>query len=281
MTDKFRNYREVESSIKTDFKDDMSYAEYLDLDRIMSAQHPLSNEHDEMLFIIIHQASELWLKLVTFELAAAIREIEDGNLPRAFKVMSRIKTIIRQLTQSWTILSTLTPVDYLKFRDQLGNASGFQSCNYRLVEFLLGNKNAQVIRVFKNRPKARAALEAALVAPGLYDVVIAHLKSRGLPVSDEVLRRDVSEPYDAQDSVEAAWLEVYRDAEHYFDLYELGEKLVDLEDALQQWRFKHMATVRRIIGHKTGTGGSSGVGFLKKALDTSFFPELMAVRTDL
>lgn len=281
MTRKDPNVRELESSIKTEFKDDMSYADYLHLDQIMSAQHPLSSEHDEMLFVVIHQASELWLKLVTFELAAAIREIEQDNLRHAFKVMSRIRTIMAQLTQSWTVLSTLTPVDYLKFRDRLGNASGFQSCNYRLLEFMLGNKNAQVISVFKDRPKARAALERALAAPGLYDAVIAHLARRGLPIDAEVLDRDVTGHYDAQPSVENAWREVYRDAERYFDLYEMGEKLVDIEDAVQQWRFKHLSTVRRIIGDKPGTGGSSGVKFLQKALDISFFPELLSVRTTM
>lgn len=281
MTEKSKNLREVESSIKTVFKDNMSYGDYLALDSVLSAQHPLTDEHDEMLFIIIHQASELWLKLATFELAAAIREIENGNLRLAFKVMSRIKTILNQLTQSWNILSTLTPVDYLKFRDRLGNASGFQSYNYRKVEFLLGNKNEDVIKVFRSNPQARASLEKILGEPGLYDVVIAHLAKRGLPIDRSVLARDVASHYDPEPSVRAAWLAVYKDAEHYFELYELGEKLVDIEDAVQQWRFKHMCTVRRIIGEKRGTGGSSGVAFLKKALDISFFPELMDIRTEL
>ena len=275
------NYREVEPGIRSTFRDDMAYADYLHLRHVLGAQQMLTDEHDEMLFVIIHQASELWLKLCAFELRAAVREVAEGNLRQAFKVMSRIKTILHQLTQSWDILSTLTPVDYLKFRDSLGNASGFQSYNYRTVEFLMGNKNAQVIRVFESNPGAHAALESTLAAPSLYDVVIRRLAADGLPVDVDVLTRDVRKPYPGYASVKAAWLKVYRDPENWYELYELGEKLVDIEDAFQQWRFKHLSTVRRIIGEKPGTGGSSGVGFLKKALDTSFFPELIALRTEL
>lgn len=276
-----KNYREVEAGIKTEFRDDMAYADYLSLRQVMGAQNMLTDEHDEMLFVVIHQASELWLKLSAFELRAAIREVSDNNLRQAFKVMARFKMILLQLTQSWNILSTLTPVDYLKFRDSLGNASGFQSYNYRTVEFLLGNKNEQVIRVFENNPGAHTALVNTLNAPGLYDVVIARLAARGLPVDQGTLARDVTQPYPYSRSVHAAWLHVYRNPEDHFELYELGEKLVDIEDAFQQWRFKHLMTVRRVIGEKMGTGGSSGVGFLKKALDISFFPELIAIRTEL
>ena len=271
--------REVEDSIKTEFRDDMSYGDYLDLQRVLSAQHPLSDEHDEMLFIVIHQASELWLKLANYELEAAMREIADDNLRQGFKVMSRIKTIINQLTQSWDILSTLTPVDYLKFRDRLGNASGFQSYNYRKFEFLLGNKNAQVMRVFRDKDDIWQSLDRTLRAPGLYDVALGQLARAGLEIAPAVLERDFTQPYEADDSVQAAWLAVYRQHERYFELYELGEKLVDIENAVQQWRFKHLTTVRRIIGEKHGTGGSSGVGFLKKALYISFFPELIDIRT--
>jgi tryptophan 2,3-dioxygenase len=281
MTEKTTNYREVEEGIKSDFRDDMAYADYLNLRQVLGAQRMLTDEHDEMLFVIIHQASELWLKLIAYELRAAIAEVSADNLRQAFKVMSRIKMILSQLTQSWDILSTLTPVDYLKFRDSLGNASGFQSYNYRTVEFLLGNKNEQVMRVFRNNPGAHTALVKTLNAPSLYDVVIARLAARGLPIDDAMLARDVSQPYPGDESVYAAWLEVYRHSEEHYVLYELGEKLVDIEDAFQQWRFKHLSTVRRIIGEKMGTGGSSGVGFLKKALDISFFPELIAIRTQL
>lgn len=281
MTDKPRNYREVEDSITSTFKDDMAYADYLQLAQVLSAQKPLTDQHDEMLFIIIHQASELWLKLATYELRAAIREVGADNLRGAFKVMSRIKMILRQLTQSWDILSTLTPVDYLKFRDRLGNASGFQSYTYRTVEFLLGNKNEQVIRVFKSNPGSHERLVKTLHAPSLYDVVIARLAAAGLPIDAAMLERDVTQPYESDASVHAAWLEIYSNPETWFELYELGEKLVDIEDAFQQWRFKHLSTVRRIIGEKRGTGGSSGVGFLEKALSIAFFPELIEIRTVL
>jgi tryptophan 2,3-dioxygenase len=279
MSDRPRNVREVEDSIKTEFRDDMSYGDYLDLHRVLSAQHPRTDVHDEMLFIVIHQASELWLKLANYELAAAMREVADNNLRQAFKVMSRIKTIINQLTQSWDILSTLTPVDYLRFRDTLGNASGFQSYNYRKFEFLLGNKNEQVMRVFRDKPDVWQSLDRTLRAPSLYDIVLAELARSGIDVAPSVLGRDVTQPYEPDASVDAAWLTVYRQHQRYFDLYELGEKLVDIENAVQEWRFKHLSTVRRIIGEKHGTGGSSGVGFLKKALDISFFPELIHIRT--
>jgi tryptophan 2,3-dioxygenase len=246
---------------------------------VLTAQHPRSDEHDEMLFIVIHQASELWLKLANYELEAAMRELAADNLRQGLKVMSRIKTIIDQLTQSWDILSTLTPVDYLKFRDRLGNASGFQSYNYRKFEFLLGNKNEQVMRVFRDTDDIWDSLDRTLRAPGVYDIVIAELARKGIAVAPAVLERDVTQPYEPDPSVEAAWLTVYRNHERYFELYELGEKLVDIENAVQQWRFKHLSTVRRIIGEKRGTGGSSGVGFLKKALEISFFPELINIRT--
>ncbi|MEM6641122.1 MAG: tryptophan 2,3-dioxygenase family protein [Pseudomonadota bacterium] len=279
--DKPTNYREVEAGIRSTFRNNMAYADYLDLRQVLGAQQMLTDEHDEMLFVIIHQASELWIKLCTFELRAAMREVGDDNLRQAFKVMSRIKTILRQLTQSWDVLSTLTPVDYLKFRDSLGNASGFQSYNYRTMEFLLGNKNAQVIRVFRSNPGAHAALEKTLHAPSLYDIAIRRMAAHGLPVSGDVLERDVSQPYPGYASVESAWLQVYESPDEFYEFYELGEKLVDIEDAFQMWRFKHLSTVRRIIGEKHGTGGSSGLGFLKKALETSFFPELIELRTQL
>ena len=275
------NYRAMEDSIHTDFKDDMSYGDYLCLDQILSAQQPKSEQHDEMLFVIIHQASELWLKLAGHELSAAMVNVKEGNFGHAFKVISRVKKIIRQLIQSWDILSTLTPVDYLKFRDELGHSSGFQSYGYRKIEFLLGNKNASLLTLHTSNKLVHSELKGILEQPSLYDEVMTALHNRGLNIDEAVLKRDVTLPYQSNDSVVNAWLTVYQDPEQYFEYYELAEKLVDIEDAIQQWRFKHMSTVMRIIGNKTGTGGSSGVSFLKKALDISFFPELYDVRTKL
>jgi tryptophan 2,3-dioxygenase len=275
------NYRAIEDSIHTDFKEDMSYGDYLCLEKILSAQHLQSDQHDEMLFVIIHQASELWLKLAGHELSAAMRYVKDGDFGNAFKVISRMKQIIRQLTQSWDILSTLTPVDYLKFRDDLGHSSGFQSFGYRKIEFLLGNKNASLLKVHESNPTVHGELKAILEQPSLYDEVITALHNKGLNIDADALNRDVTLPYQSNDSVVNAWLTIYQNPEQYFEYYELAEKLVDIEDTIQQWRFKHMSTVMRIIGNKMGTGGSSGVDFLKKALDISFFPELYTVRTKL
>ncbi|MCL1038469.1 tryptophan 2,3-dioxygenase [Shewanella submarina] len=275
------NSREMEDSIHTDFKDDMSYGDYLCLDQILSAQHPLSEVHDEMLFIIIHQTSELWLKLAGNELETMITNIQEGDFSHAFKVISRVRHILNQLTQSWNILSTLTPVDYLKFRDALGRSSGFQSYGYRKLEFLLGNKNTSLLKVHESNPRVHSELKAILERPSLYDETIKILHQQGLTIDDSVLNRDVTQAYEANTSVLNAWLSVYRNADAHFELYELAEKLIDIEDAFQQWRFKHMYAVQRIIGNKMGTGGSSGVGFLKKALDISFFPELFELRTHL
>ncbi|KPV96496.1 Tryptophan 2,3-dioxygenase [Pseudoalteromonas sp. P1-9] len=275
------NFRELEKDIHTDFKDDMSYGDYLQLSQILTAQKPLSNQHDEMLFIVIHQSSELWLKLAGHELSAAIDNLNNGDFGHAFKVISRVKQIFNQLTQSWNILSTLTPVDYLKFRDALGHSSGFQSYGYRKLEFLLGNKNQSLLKVHESDAQVHTELSTILNAPSLYDVTLSILAKQGLAIDDGHLQRDKSQPYEKNESVLNAWLEVYKDADKYFELYELAEKLVDIEDSFQQWRFKHMYTVQRIIGNKSGTGGSSGVAFLKKALDISFFPELFELRTKL
>jgi tryptophan 2,3-dioxygenase len=281
VTETPKNYRELEASIHTDLKDRMSYGKYLHLPEVLNAQHPLSDQHDEMLFIVIHQASELWLKLAGHEVEAAIRNVEDHDFRHAFKVIARVKLILMQLTQSWSILSTMTPVDYLKFRDTLGPASGFQSYGYRKLEFLLGNKNASFVEVHRHDPEVYEELKRVLESPSLYDVVLRKLSGDGFEIDAEKLERDFSEPYEPNDSVKAAWFKIYREPEKYFELYELAEKLVDIEDAFQSWRFKHMYTVQRIIGNRPGTGGSSGVPFLKKALETSFFPELFAIRTDL
>lgn len=281
MTGKPRNYRELEESIHTDLKDRLSYGEYLRLDDILGAQHLRSDQHDEMLFIVIHQASELWLKLAGHEVEAAIRNIRAQDFRQAFKVIARVKLILTQLTQSWSILSTMTPVDYLKFRDTLGPASGFQSYSYRKLEFLLGNKNRRLVEVHRHDSKVHGELRKILSEPSLYDVVLQKLADDGFAIDEEKLSRDFSLPYEANESVQAAWLAIYQAPDRYFELYELAEKLVDIEDSFQNWRFKHMYTVQRIIGNRKGTGGSSGVPFLKKAIETSFFPELFAIRTDL
>jgi len=275
------NYRAMEDSIKTDFNNDMSYGDYLNLEQILSAQHPQSKEHDEMLFIIIHQSSELWLKLAGHELSAAIKMIKQSEFGPAFKVISRVKQIFLQLTQSWNILSTLTPVDYLKFRDALGHSSGFQSYGYRKLEFLLGNKNTDLIKVHSSNPTVFDELTDISKAPSLYDEILQLMAKQGFDIDASVLERDFNQPYQAHESVANAWLKVYQDADTHFELYELAEKLMDIEDAFQNWRFKHMYTVQRVIGNKMGTGGSSGVEFLKKALDISFFPELLEIRTRL
>ncbi|MCG8370337.1 MAG: tryptophan 2,3-dioxygenase family protein [Proteobacteria bacterium] len=259
----------------------MSYGRYLHLPEVLSAQHPLTDQHDEMLFIVIHQASELWLKLAGHEVEAAIANVAEGDFRHAFKVIARVKMILAQLTQSWSILATMTPVDYLKFRDALGPASGFQSYAYRKLEFLLGNKNRRLLGVHRHDPEVCAELERVLEAPGLYDVVLQKLSDDGFAIDREKLERDFSRPYEPNASVQAAWHAVYDDPDTYFELYELAEKLVDIEDAFQLWRFKHMYTVQRIIGNRPGTGGSSGVPFLKRAIETSFFPELFAIRTEL
>lgn len=275
------NKRELEKNIHTNFSDDMSYGDYLKLDQVLSAQQPLSKEHDEMLFIVIHQSSELWLKLAGHELSKAVECLRADDFGPAFKVIARVKQIFIQLTQSWNILSTLTPVDYLKFRDDLGRSSGFQSHGYRKLEFLLGNKNDDMLKIHQQNSHAYQELELLLNSPSLYDEVIIALVKAGFSIDESVLNRDVTKAYQSNESVVKAWLSVYQQPDKYFELYELAEKLVDIEDSFQQWRFKHMYTVQRIIGYKKGTGGSSGVGFLKKALDVSFFPELFEVRTHL
>jgi len=277
----FDNSRKIEDNIHTDFNDEMSYGDYLKLGQILSAQQPISTEHDEMLFIIIHQSSELWLKLAGHELDSAINCIKNNNFGPAFKVIARVKQIFIQLTQSWNILSTLTPSDYLKFRDDLGKSSGFQSYGYRKLEFMLGNKNKDMLKVHTSSQSVHKELEELLNKPSLYDEVIKVMANSGFAIDETVTDRDFTLPYQSNKSVVGAWLKVYQQPEKYFELYELAEKLVDIEDSFQQWRFKHMYTVQRIIGHKQGTGGSSGVSFLKKALDVSFFPELFEVRTYL
>ncbi|MFD3449710.1 tryptophan 2,3-dioxygenase [Microbacteriaceae bacterium 4G12] len=271
----------MEKGIHTDFRNNMTYGEYLQLDRLLSSQTRLSDHHDEMLFIVIHQASELWMKLILHELEAAIASITNGKLAPAFKMLARVSKIQSQIIQSWDILATLTPAEYIEFRDSLGQASGFQSYQYRMIEFALGYKTPHILKIYEKDEELYNRLHKALHSPSLYDVAIQTLAKEGFPIHPNVLQRDITQPYETDATVEAAWLEVYSNVEKYWDLYQLAEKLIDIEDWLQQWRFRHMKTVERIIGHKMGTGGSSGVSYLKRVLDQSFFPELWAIRTKL
>jgi len=260
---------------------DMSYGQYLHLEEVLGAQKPLSGEHDEMLFIIIHQASELWMKLCIHELASATQDIKADNLGPSFKKLSRVGKIQTQLLQSWEVLATMTPFDYMQFRDTLGKSSGFQSYQYRAIEFLLGHKEEKMLTLFEGEPAAKDFLKGALCNPGIYDETLKLLKKRGFEIPKARLERDWTQNYEAHKGVEDAWYQVYKDADKHFDLYELAEKLVDLEYRLQQWRFAHLKTVERIIGGKRGTGGTSGIGYLQKALSHTFFPELWSVRTRL
>ncbi|MCB5175817.1 MULTISPECIES: tryptophan 2,3-dioxygenase [Microvirga] len=269
------------NDIHTDFSEGMSYGDYLRLDVLLSAQSPISDEHDELLFIVIHQVKELWLKLLNRELDTALAHIRADELQPSFKCFARINRIQEQLIQAWTVLSTMTPSDYLRFRPSLGRSSGFQSWQYRLVEFKLGAKDAMKIAPHRHRGEIADLLEGVYHAPSLYDEVLRLLARRGYAIPAEILTRDVTRPYEAHPAVEAVWEEIYRHSDERFDLYELAEELVDLEDAFQQWRFRHMKTVERIIGMRQGTGGSAGVAYLRRALEQSFFPELWSVRTKL
>lgn len=271
----------IEESIQTDFKKDMSYGDYLQLDSLLTSQQRLSDHHDEMLFIVIHQTSELWMKLILHEMTAAIQAIADDQLERSFKMLARVSKIQQQLIQSWSVLSTLTPAEYLEFRDSLGHSSGFQSYQNRQIEFSLGFKNAQMLRVYEHETALFAQLNDDLETPSIYDKTVRAMHRRGLPIDEAVLNRDVTQDWEADASVEAAWAIVYQDVEQYWDLYELGEKLLDIGSQQQMWRFNHMSTVERIIGQKPGTGGSSGVSYLRRVLDHRFFPELWSVRTKL
>jgi tryptophan 2,3-dioxygenase len=267
--------------IHWDLGKSVSYSQYLQLDRILASQRPLSGQHDEVLFIIIHQASELWMKLCLHELAATRAQIRADDLEPAFKMLSRVARIQQQLIQSWDVLGTMTPADYMRFRDSLGQSSGFQSWQYRELEFLLGNKESKLIEVHKGDGPAYALLRQELSTPSIYDEAIRLLARRGFDIPKECVDRDWTRPYVASAAVEAAWLAVYRDATAHWDLYELAEKLVDLEFKIQVWRFAHMKTVERIIGFKRGTGGSAGVGYLEHVLKRGFFPELISLRTSI
>jgi tryptophan 2,3-dioxygenase len=266
---------------KTDFDGELSYGAYLGLDTLLSCQTPLTEEHDETLFIIIHQATELWMKLILHELDAARTHLQQDDLQPAFKMLARVSRIQSQLIQSWDVLATLTPSDYMTFRDRLGHASGFQSHQYRLIEFRFGNKNRALLAPHRHTPEIHKRLEEALEAPGVYDEAIRLLARRGFAIDKAVIERDWSAPHERDPSVLNAWLAIYADTTAHWDLYELAEKLVDMEDSFQQWRFRHLTTVERIIGHKRGTGGTAGVPYLERALNIRFFPELWEVRTAL
>jgi tryptophan 2,3-dioxygenase len=260
---------------------DISYGSYLSLDKLLDCQKPATGAHDEMMFLIIHQASELWMKLCVHEITAAMREVENDNLGAVFKMLSRVSRIQGQLRQSWSVLSTMTPADYRGFRDGLGQSSGVQSFQYREIEFALGNKHAALIEVHRKNPQRYEHLKAVLNAPSFYDLCLQHLARKGFELPGEVLERDWSQPYVPNAQVEAAWSKVYASVDDHWQLYELAEKLVDLEYEFQMWRFSHMKTVERIIGYGKGTGGTSGVAFLQKALGLRFFPELWSVRSEL
>lgn len=283
MTNTATHERDLEAEIVTDFRERMSYGSYLQLDTLLSAQKPVSNpeHHDEMLFIIQHQTSELWLKLVIHELLSARALIAADDLQPALKRIARVKHIQRQLTEQWSVLATLTPTEYAEFRGVLGNASGFQSHQYRAVEFLLGNKNSRMIQVFESDPDAQAMLSRLLAEPSVYDEFLRYLSRAGYDVPKDVLERDVTKGYAMNEELIDTFRTIYENPAEHWLAYETCEEFVDLEDNFQLWRFRHLKTVMRIIGHKRGTGGSSGVGFLQKALDLTFFPELFAVRTEI
>ncbi|KGR79585.1 tryptophan 2,3-dioxygenase [Ureibacillus manganicus DSM 26584] len=270
-----------EKGIHTDFENEMTYGEYLSLDQILESQKLLSDHHDEMLFIIIHQVSELWMKLILHEMKSAIIAIKQNKMQPAFKMLSRVSKIQTQIIQAWDVLATMTPSEYLEFRHKLGKASGFQSYQYRQIEFALGYKTKHILKIYQKDLELTKTLEQALNSPSIYDVAIQALAREGLPINKDLLTRDFSITYSGDESVAAAWKQVYLNVDRYWNLYQLGEKLVDIEDWLQQWRFRHMKTVERIIGFKVGTGGSSGVNYLKKVLDHRFFPELWDLRTSL
>jgi tryptophan 2,3-dioxygenase len=264
-----------------DFSQSMSYGDYLSLATLLDAQHPRSADHNEMLFIIQHQATELWLKLTLHELAAAREQLRRDDLQPAFKMLARVSRIFAQLVQSWDVLSTLTPSEYSLFRPALGQSSGFQSHQYRMLEFMLGNRDTALLRPFAHRPEIHDALAAELARPSLYDEALRLLARRGFAIPPERLERDWRERPADSPEVDAAWLGVYADTAAHWDLYELAEKLVDLEDAFRQWRFRHVTTVERIIGNKRGTGGTTGVGYLQQAVGVQLFPELWRVRTQV
>jgi tryptophan 2,3-dioxygenase len=271
----------ADEKAQLDFSRSMSYGDYLQIDTILSAQKPLSPAHDEMLFIVQHQTSELWMKLMLHELGAAIQCIARDELGTAFKMLARVSKIMEQLVHAWDVLATMTPPEYSAIRPYLGQSSGFQSFQYRCIEFSLGNKNAAMLKPHAHAPERLALVQAAYAAPSLYDEALRLLARRGVAVPESHTQRDWTQPYEASDAVEQAWLTVYREPQKYWDLYQLGEELTDLEDAFRLWRFRHVTTVERVIGFKRGTGGTGGVSYLRKMLDVVLFPEIWTLRTGL
>ena len=274
-------YDPARDGAQMSFDGRMSYGDYLQIDRILDSQHLLTGAHDEMLFIIQHQTSELWMRLALHELDAARRAIAGDRAPEAFKMLARISRIFEQLNNAWDVLRTMTPSDYTTFREGLGQSSGFQSWQYRLIEYAVGNRNLAMLKPHAHRADLTARLEAELARPSLYDEALRLLARAGLPVPPEVLTRDLRQPWVAQDGVCAVWETVYRDPTRYWQAYELAEKLVDFEDYFRRWRFNHVTTVERVIGFKRGTGGTSGVSYLRRMLEVELFPELWHLRTTL
>ena len=270
-----------EERAQLDFSKSMSYGDYLQLDAILTAQKPLSPAHDEMLFIVQHQTSELWMKLMLHELRAAIGHIARDELPPAFKMLARVSKIMEQLVHAWDVLATMTPPEYSAMRPYLGQSSGFQSYQYRCIEFSMGNKNRAMLKPHEHRADLLAQVQAAYEAPSLYDEALRLMARRGLAVPASHTERDWTQPYAESEAVEQAWLTVYRNPEQHWDLYQLGEELTDLEDAFRLWRFRHVTTVERVIGFKRGTGGTGGVSYLRKMLDVVLFPEIWRLRTNL
>jgi tryptophan 2,3-dioxygenase len=269
------------SGAKTNFANDMSYGDYLALDQLLSSQHPRSPDHNEMLFIVQHQTSELWMKLMLHELHAAMAALREGDLPSVFKMLARVSRIMEQLVHAWDVLGTMTPSEYSAIRPYLASSSGFQSYQYRCIEFALGNKNPAMLKAHAHRGDLHALVQTALQTPSLYDETLRLLARRGFALPASQLERDWTQPYQSSEAVQAAWLTVYRAPREHWELYELAEKLMDLEDAFRLWRFRHVTTVERIIGFKRGTGGTGGVNYLRQMLDVVLFPELWKLRTDL
>lgn len=274
-------HRPVELGVRRDLTGALTYSQYLHLDRLLDAQHPRSDHHDELLFIVDHQITELWLKLMVRELRSTRALLDADDLRPALKRLARIKHILRQMFEQWAVLATLTPIEYAQFRDHLGSASGFQSLQYRRVEFLLGNKNAEMVEVFAHDPAGASSLQADLEAPSLYDSFLRYLARSGHAVPPDHVERDWAQPYVPSAAVVEVFRLVYDRPEEHWGAYETAEELVDIEESFQLWRFRHMKTVERVIGTKRGTGGSSGVAFLRRALELTFFPELLAVRNSI
>ncbi|WP_306752201.1 tryptophan 2,3-dioxygenase [Paracoccus actinidiae] len=274
-------YDPSKDGAQTDFRQRMSYGDYLQIDHILTAQKPLSKAHDEMLFIIQHQTSELWMKLALYEVEAARRMIAEDNTAEALKMLARVARIFEQLNSAWDVLRTMTPSEYTRFRDDLGQSSGFQSWQYRLIEYAVGNRNLAMLKPHEHRPDLLEKLEAELARPSLYDEVLRRLARLGLPVPAAVLERDLRQGWTMNEDVMAVWAAVYRDPSRYWEAYEMAEKLVDFEDYFRRWRFNHVTTVERVIGFKRGTGGTAGINYLKRMLEVELFPELWRVRTEL